>query len=133
MLDDWFIDINRTGPVSGNGVGENKLRTYSRLKHQFGSEYYLEQMYLPPHSRAYWASKCRITSIPLETGMYKILALNERMFCFFHNRSVEYEQHVLLLWNLHHDDREEICNVDSFANFILIPLSLILLTNYPLF
>ena len=90
-----------------SGKGGNKLRTYRKFKHDFGTEIYVECVMERKYRRAFALFRSSCAPIRIETGRYEGLSVNERV-CFMCENSIEDEKHVLTECSLYDDLRENL-------------------------
>ena len=112
-----------------------KLRTYVKLKANFGIETYVK-LNLNKTERSFLTQlRCGILPLRLETGSYSGEQPNERLCKFCNSNSMEDECHFILHCSLYNDLRESTFN-DIFSGNELIDMTndekiIFLMTNYP--
>ena len=66
----WKEKLNATSAIRGNAQGENKLRTYSQFKHEYGTEPYVSITNRKCYRSAYVKFRCGVAPIKIETCRY---------------------------------------------------------------
>ena len=101
---EWKKEICR---VQGRRNGGNKLRTYCQMKHDFGTECYVESVLSKKRRSAIAKLRSGSAPIRIETGRYEGLPVEERK-CPFCKDVVENEVHVITQCSLYDDLRSEL-------------------------
>ena len=66
----WKEKLNATSAIRGNAQGGNKLRTYSKFKHEYGTEPYVTIITRKCYRSACAKFRCGVALIKLEACRY---------------------------------------------------------------
>ena len=100
----WRLAINQEHAKRGSG--RNKLRTYRKLKDNFGTEPYLSMILPFTHRSALAKVRCGVAPINLELGRYRGIPEDERT-CPMCPDHVKNEAHILINCAFYDDLRFE--------------------------
>jgi hypothetical protein len=119
----WSAGVTRPGAT--RGLGQNKLRTYSTFKREWGTEEYLRLVSTRSHRSALAKFRCGVAPLRLETGRYERgrIPVHERVCMLCDGIEVEDEDHVVLRCPLYMDLRNELFTEAQNVNAAFIELS----------
>ena len=102
----WLKNIN--SKLSKHGKGNNKLRTYSQIKHVYATTHYVKTVKEKQCRSALAKFRCGVAPLELERGRYKGIKVEDRLCKMCDINEVEDECHTLIRCDLFSDIRSEL-------------------------
>ena len=113
----WKEKLNANSAIRGNAQGVNKLRTYSQLKHEYGTELYVTIITRKCYRSAFAKFRCGVAPIKIETCRYGLNWVPvEQRLCDECNL-IEDEFHVIMVCTRYIDIRTDAMNAISLIDY----------------